>query len=108
MDQWLTSVGKIKYDPYRGSMKNKTEWWAVLEVDREITRYYRNWINKEVFNPMEINHDNQPKEMKEKYPVTILHPPSWDAHVSIIRGEKPRNDLMHLWKKYPLIQSLYY
>ena len=80
MDGWHTGTGIIKYDPYRGGMKNKTNWWAVLEVSKEITRYYRWWIQKE-------------KWIK-------LYQPSWDAHVSIIRGEKPAPHLMHLWKKY--------
>ena len=77
---WHTSYGIIVYDPKRGKMKSKTDWWAVLNVDREITRYYRWWVKKELW----IN----------------LHQPSWDAHVSIIRGEKPTPELMHLWRKY--------
>ncbi|WP_205249355.1 hypothetical protein, partial [Escherichia coli] len=36
--------------------------------------------------------------MKEKW--IELNQPSWDAHLSIIRGEKPKPHLMHLWKKY--------
>jgi len=77
---WHIGTGIIKYDPFRGNMKNKTNWWAVLEVDREITRYYRWWIQNQKW--------------------THLHQPSWDAHVSIVRGEKPEPNLMHLWKKY--------
>lgn len=77
---WHKSRGRIKYDPPRGQMTKKTKWWAVLNVDREITRYYRWWV----MNRFWIN----------------LHQPSWDAHVSIIRGEKPEDHLMHLWKKY--------
>ena len=78
---WHTTVGKIVYDPFRGGMKRKTEWWCVLEVDKEITRYYRWWIMRQ-------------------YHVKGLTQPSWDAHVSIIRGEKPAPKHMHLWKKY--------
>jgi len=77
---WFKSKGRIIYDPSRGRMKKKTDWWAIVTVDREITRYYRWWV----MNRYWIN----------------LHQPSWDAHISIIRGEKPRDDLMHLWKKY--------
>lgn len=78
--EWLTSTGVIKYDPPRPGMKRRTDWWAILKVDREITRYYRWWVKKELH--------------------VDLCQPSWDAHISIIRGEKPRNELMHLWKKY--------
>lgn len=74
------SWGKIIYDPRRPGLKKKNKWWAIVTVDREITRYFRwhvlwNWGIK-------------------------LHQPSWDAHISIIRGEKPRGRTMKLWKKY--------
>lgn len=80
------STGKVVYDPYRGPMKARTQWWAVLDVDREITRYYRWWVQK-MYNPFKID------DWK-------IHAPSWDAHISIIRGERPYDDKMHLWKKY--------
>jgi len=75
------SYGKIIYDPARPGLKKKNKWWSIITVDREITRYFRwhvlwNWGIK-------------------------LHQPSWDAHISIIRGEKPRTqEKMKLWKKY--------
>ena len=78
---WLEGTGKIVYDPYRGGMKNRANWWCVVELDREITRYYRWWVER-------------------RYHVTGLCQPSWDAHISVIRGEKPDPDVMHLWKKY--------
>ena len=78
---WHKGTGKIVYNPWRGALKKKRNWWCVVEVDTEITRYYRWWIER-------------------RYHVKGLCKPSWDAHISIIRGEKPREDLMHLWKKY--------
>lgn len=77
---WIEGKGRIIYDPHRGEMKRRTNWWAVVNVDKEITRYYRWWV------------------MREKW--IDLCQPSWDAHISIIRGEKPKPQLMHLWKKY--------
>lgn len=76
---WFNSTGRVVYNPRRPGLKNQ-KWWAVMEVDREITRYFRwhvlwNWGIK-------------------------LYQPSWDAHVSIIRGERPSNDKIKLWKKY--------
>ena len=100
MDGWHKAIGKVVYDPWRGDMKNKTNWWCVLEVDKEITRYYRYWIDKTILNPMNINNDGQKKELAQKYAVEKLCEPSWDAHISILRGEKPEPHLMHLWKKY--------
>lgn len=76
----LKGSGIIRYDPHRGDMKARTKWWAVLECDNNIANYYR----QQVMNQYGIK----------------LHQPSWGAHVSIIRGEEPRPDLMHLWKKY--------
>lgn len=77
---WHTGTGTIIYDPYRGHMKHKTNWWCVVEMDREITRYYRWWVWR-------------------KHGIE-LYQPSWDAHVSVIRGEEPYTNKLHLWKKY--------
>lgn len=72
--------GVIKYDPYRAEMKNRTAWWCIVDVDREITRYYRWWLRKEQH--------------------LILEQPSWDAHISVIRGEPACKQRPDLWKKY--------
>lgn len=102
---WLTGKGKIVYDPKRGNMRNKTEWWCVIEVDRGITDYYRWWANKQV-NPLGYTEaDKYDAEgrytwhsLRDKREDLML--PSWGAHMSIVRGERPRADLQHLWKKY--------
>ena len=73
-------TGIIKYDPPRYGMKKRTQWWAVVNVDKEITRYFRWWVKKELW--------------------IDLCQPSWDAHISIIRGERPPKDKQYLWKKY--------
>ena len=78
---WHKSTGIIKYDPPRPGMKKRTKWWCVVNVDKEITRYYRWWIQRELH-------------------IKGLCQPSWDAHISIIRGEEPIDELKHLWKKY--------
>lgn len=79
------STGRILYDPPRPGMKRRTQWWAIVSVDREITRYMRYWINQQR-NPLKLDgHD--------------LCQPSWDAHISIVRGEQPRQN-EHLWRKY--------
>jgi hypothetical protein len=72
--------GTIVYDPYRGAMKKRTNGWCVVEVDKEITRYLRWWMRYE----------------KHIY----LQPPSWDAHISIVRGERLDPSVQQLWKKY--------
>ncbi len=75
---WLTGTGVIRYDPPRPGLKTRTKWWCVVDIDREITRYYRWWVKKELH--------------------IDLCQPSWDAHISIIRGEHPNDET--LWKKY--------
>lgn len=79
MDRWLTGSARIVYDPHRGKMARRTRWWAILPVDREITRYYRWWLTKELH-------------------IKRLFAPAWDAHISIVRGERPHD--LSMWKKY--------
>ena len=75
---WLPGKGVIIYDPPRPGLKSRNTWWCVVNVDRELTRYYRWWV------------------LREKH--IDLCQPSWDAHISVIRGEKPEDE--SLWKKY--------
>lgn len=82
-----TGTGTIVYDPYRAGMKKRTAWWCIVDVDREITRYYRWWVDKLFLNPLAFEGEG-------------LKRPSWDAHISVIRGEKPFADKLELWKKY--------
>lgn len=89
---WILGSGRIKYDPPRGDMKNRTDWWCIIEVDREITRYYRWWVDKELLNKTGVDGFG-------------LCLPSWNAHISVIRGSGdirgvPRRKLHELWKKY--------
>ena len=67
----------LKYNPRRGKNQN-SDWWLVVEVDPEITRYYRWWAKTSLG--------------------ILLHAPSWDAHVSVVRGEEPKNRLA--WGKH--------
>lgn len=80
MEQFHHGSGTIIYDPHRGDMQRRTDWWCIVQVDREITRYYRWWLQK------------------EKH--IILQQPAWDAHISVIRGEYACADSPKLWKKY--------
>lgn len=86
MEKWHKGTGTIIYDPHRPGLKRRNEWWCTIVVDPEIARYYRWHIDRNVTNPF---------GQKQ-----ILHVPSWGAHISVIRGEKPADDKMHLWKKY--------
>lgn len=96
---WHKAKAVIVYDPPRPGMKSRRVWWAVANVigGFDICRYFRYQIEKSVTNPLGFTDDiNSPK----KYPYVKLCEPSWGAHVSIIRGEKPTPELMYLWKKH--------
>lgn len=83
----FSSVGKIIYDPKRDSMKKNTNWWCVINVDREITRYYRWFIQKKFWGDSAITPN-------------WLCQPSWDAHISVVRGEQPTPEYMPKWKEH--------
>lgn len=76
----LKGTGVLIYDPYRGKMKRNTNWWIVVNTDDEIARYYRWWVMRRYW--------------------IDLKDPSWGAHISVLRGGKPRDEKQHLWKKY--------
>lgn len=80
MEYFHHGTGIIKYDPYRAGMKNRTVNWCVVNVDRQIADYYRNWLRVE-------------KHIH-------LQEPSWAGHISLVRGERLDNSVQHLWKKY--------
>lgn len=98
---WFSSWGTIEYDPDRGDMRNKTKWWVVLNLDKGITDYYRWWANRHI-NPLRYSAEDKQRwtwpQLKDKR--EDLYLPAWGPHMSIVRGEEPRNNLMHLWKKY--------
>lgn len=56
--------GVVQYDP--NSSRKAEPHWCIIEVEKDITRYYR-----ELF--------------KKKFGI-ILYSPAFDAHVSVLRG----------------------
>lgn len=74
------STGIIKYDPHRPGLKTKDKWWCVIETCEDLADYYR-W------------------QLERRHFITTQRP-SWGSHISVIRGEQPRPELAHLWKKY--------
>ena len=91
---YFTATGRILYDPKRPGMRKVTrasgasniDWWCVLLVDKEITRYYRWWVQRHLWAWTAVQPD-------------WLCQPSWDGHVSIVRGETPRMN-HDMWRKY--------
>jgi hypothetical protein len=74
------SKGTIKYDPPRPGLKKKRDWWCIVKAPEGLARYYKHQVDTN----LGIQTTNA----------------AWGSHISIIRGEKPRPEKMHLWKKY--------
>lgn len=92
---FFKGTGRLVYDPKRPGMKKRTrpsgantiDWWCILQVDREITRYYRWWVNRHKWGMTAVQPD-------------WLCQPSWDAHISVVRGERIRPEFRDHWKAY--------
>lgn len=81
------STGKIIYDPHR-NMDRDTKWWCVLELQNdELPKYLRSILDTEWWT-----YDSSKK--KRGY-----HKPPHKAHISVIRGETPRENRKN-WKKF--------
>lgn len=87
----------VVYDPARPGLKTRNVGWAVANVrgGAELSRYFQYWLNKEI-NPLDI----QVQGSLKKYPFVNLCQPSWGSHISLVRGERLRPEVRHLWKRY--------
>jgi len=85
---WHRGKGKIVYDPKRPGLKKKPDNWCILQVDREITRFFR-WQVDQKMNPA-------------GFESAKLCQPSWDAHISIVRGTLDLRHATHpeRWKEH--------
>lgn len=95
------TTGKIVYDPPRpAGLSRGNDFWCIIRVDKEITRYYRSQVNNQILNPLKFESNKQ----ANKFGFSMLDPPSFDAHLTVVRGRSDvRNHLhtvMQLWKKY--------
>ena len=81
---WFTTSGILRFDPLRPGMKRRTEWWCIVEVDNSIQDYYRWLMDREWWNA-------DRSTIKRCYVR-----PSWNGHLSVIRGEEPRKN-EYLW-----------
>ncbi len=77
MKNLIKQYGTIIYDPYRSNNMN-VQNWCILQLPKDFANYYQYFLRKE-------------KHL-------ILNNPTFNAHVSIVRGEVPLN--IDVWKKY--------
>ncbi len=101
---WFKSKGVIRYDPVRlglnsvdrNGRQNRDRWWVIVDVDPEICRYYRWWVMRKILNPLGF----EKRKDAIKHGFHFIDHPSHGAHISVVRGEKPDDAHMYLWKKY--------
>ena len=72
----FSGEGKLIYDPY--ARIKQDQWWAILKTDESIVDYYQHLIRQ---------------HYDVKFEKTV-----WGSHISVVRGQKPRDCL--LWNKY--------
>ena len=73
----FSDIAAIKVDPSCG--KKFSNWWMIANTCDDITAYYRSMVKKE-------------------FGITLMKP-SFGAHVSIIAGEKPKQNIDR-WKYF--------
>lgn len=76
----LKATCTLVYDPHNdaASRKGLQSWWLKADVHQSISQYYRYWLQRELG--------------------IKLNTPLWKSHITIIRGETPRNQ--SLWRKH--------
>lgn len=65
--------GKIIYDPKRNGMKTNNENWCVIEMDNALGDYYRHQFYK-------------------RFGIQLIKP-SWDIHLSVLKGKTIIEDI---------------
>lgn len=78
----FSSIGTFRYSPKSESIPMSSKWWLVIDVDPDLGRLYREFFNW------------------ENRVYCKLQRPAWEAHISIIRDEEPKDDLKCLWERY--------
>jgi hypothetical protein len=96
MEYPFITYGWIRYNPERGRMKERTDWWCVLELDdNEISRYYRWFIDRQWW-------DADSSNTKRAY-----HRPTHQSHISLVRGERPKQNIDD-WGKYMADKKVFF
>lgn len=76
----FTLHGYLEYDPRSedATRKGHMNWWMKVNVHSSLGVYYAAWVKKEM--KLHVNR------------------PLWGSHITVNRGEVPRNQ--RVWKKY--------
>jgi hypothetical protein len=86
--EWITATGRLQYNPPRPGLKrNNGDWWAVVNVPG-LADYLRWLLEKNWWNESDEGDKLAIGNVK-----VDLQPPSWQSHISLIRGEMPRDNI---------------
>jgi hypothetical protein len=77
---FFDTFGKLKYSPKRLGTHVSANWWAILDCDAAIGKYYRKLYQYHT------------------YGVAKLARSSWCEHVTIVRNEEPPDKTK--WERY--------
>ena len=74
------SIGVLRYSPKLIGDRPSSKWWAVLDCDPAIGKYYRDlyWL--------------------DHYKCQTLQRPAWKEHITVIRDEEPPHK--QFWERY--------
>jgi hypothetical protein len=108
-----TAIGWLHFDP-EGKTTEKKPWWCILKCDWSWYTLYEHWIDRHglgrrwvrAVDPLRTvpvaNGLGAPRYVQDPTPRIALtggvHPPAWGPHISVVRGEMPRNKA--LWGQY--------
>lgn len=92
LNQWIKGKGIIRYSPLRiGGRRRINPWWIVVDTDNEISKYYKWWLERLIYNPPWLK-----KNEGEK-----LNLPLWGTHVTVLNGVKEVGEqYLEFWEKY--------
>lgn len=77
------TIGTLRYSPKLiGDQPASPNWWLILSTDPNIGNYFRHLY------------------LLQHHRCKTLRRPAWDAHVTVIRNERPIDSYKHLWEKH--------
>ena len=76
------SYGTLRYSPKLLGDRASVKWWAVLDCDQAVGKYYRElyWLTN--------------------YKCHALQRPAWKEHITVIRDEEPPEERKGLWERH--------
>lgn len=80
----MNAIGVLRYSPKLHKSKCSENWWLVADVDPSLGQYLRQLYSL------------------SRWRTDILRRPAWEAHITIIRNEKPPKQ--ELWEKYASLE----